>query len=186
VDKRQAIARAACIINIVVLFVFLSGCHKRRAPSFSSDLRMSDRSSAKQLIDGFYDLEQNQWRWTAHRFAVVLKPPTGSERTGAVLQLKMFIPEAQIQKIGPMTLSADVGEVSLAPETFTEGGSLSYCRKIPPKLINPNLLLPVVFNFDKAVPPSQADGRELAAVVSEVSLKPKDQVLEQCQNADGN
>jgi hypothetical protein len=170
-DKKQTMVRAVCI-NLVIFSISLAGCHRKRVPPPSSDLRMSDKYSAKQLIDGFYDLEQNQWRWAAGRFAVVLQPPAGSERTGATLQLKMFIPESQIQKLGPMTLSADVGEVSLAPETFTKGGSFSYCRDISPKLIGPNLL-PVVFRFDKALAPFEADSRELAVVVLEVSLQRK-------------
>ena len=170
-DKKQTMVRAVCI-NLVIFSISFAGCHGKRVPPLSSDLRMSDKKSAKQLIAGFYDLEQNQWRWTARRFAVVLQPPAGSERTGAVLQLKVFMPESQIQKLGPMTLSADVGEVSLAPETFTKGGSFSYCRNIPPKLISPNLL-PVVFRFDKALTPFEVDGRELAVVVLEVSLQQK-------------
>ncbi len=176
--------RAVWVSHIAVFSLCSAGCHRKRVPPLSGDLRMSDRYSARQLLAGFHALEQNQWRWTARRFAVVLKPPAGSERTGATLQLKLFIPDAQIQKIGPMTLHAEVGEVSLAPETFTEGGSLLYCRDVPAKLIGSDLL-PVVFSFDKALAPFQSDGRELAAVVSEVLLAPKDQVVEQCRSSDG-
>jgi hypothetical protein len=172
VNKKRQIFRAACLVSMVIFALPSAACRKKRIPPPSSDLRMSDSYSPRQLIAGFYKLEQNQWRWTARRFAVVLKPPPGSEQTGATLQLTLFIPESQIEKLGPMTLSADVGEVSLSSETFTEGGSLSYRRQIPPALIGSNLL-PVVFRFDKALAPFQTDGRELAAVVSEVSLEPR-------------
>jgi hypothetical protein len=138
----------------------------------SSDLKMAESSSARQLTAGFYGIENGKWRWTARRFGVVLQPPAGSMASGAVLKLKLYIPEASLQKLGPMTLSADVGEVTLAPETFNQPGILSYSRDVSPGLFGPNLL-PVVFSFDKALAPPDADGRELAAVVTEVSLEPK-------------
>ena len=172
-DKKQMI-RAACLTGIVIFALPLAACHKKRVPPFSSDLKMSNPYSERQLIAGFYQLEQNQWRWAARRFAVVLKPPPGSERTGATLQLTFFIPDAQVEALGPVTLGADVGDISLASEELTKGGSFSYCRNISPSLIGPGLL-PVVFHFDKALPPSPTDGRELAAVISEVSLQPKKQ-----------
>jgi len=153
------------------MFAAFAGCQPKRIPP-SSDLKMSGSSSEKQLISGFHPLENNRWRWTARRFAVVLQPPAGSERTGATLRLQLFIPASQIQKLGPMTLTADVGEVSFAPETFTQGGTFSYSRDVPPALFH-NYLLPVVFTFDKALAPTGADGRELAAVVTEVSLEPR-------------
>ncbi len=164
--------RAFYLTSTLVFVLFFSACHKKPSLSFASDLKMSDPNAARQLIAGFYQLEQNQWRWAMRRFAVVLKPPPGSERTGAILQLKLFIPESHIEELGSITLSADVGELSLTPETFTKGDSFTYRRVVPPSSIGPNLL-PVVFSFDKALEPSQTDGRELAAVVSEVSLQPR-------------
>lgn len=164
--------RAFYLTSTLILALLFSACHKKPATPFVSDLKMSDPNSERQLIAGFYQLEQNQWRWAARRFAVVLKPPPGSERTGAILQLKLFIPESHIAELGPMTLSADVGEVSLLPEKFTKGDSFTYRREVPASSVGPNLL-PVVFSFDKALEPYQTDGRELAAVVSEVSLQPR-------------
>jgi hypothetical protein len=161
----------AAPICVIAMSAAFAGCQVKPVV-FSSDLKMSDSSSAKQLIAGFHTVENGQWRWTARRFSVVLQPPAGSMTSGAVLRLKLFIPEPSIRNLGPMTLSADVGEVTLAPETFTRPGSLSYSRDVPPSLFGPNLL-PVVFYFDKALAPLDTDGRELAAVVSEVSLEPK-------------
>ena len=79
-----------------------------------------------------------------------------------------------MQKLGPMTIEADVGEVSLAPETFTKAGAASYVRDLPPAVMPADVLLPVVFTFDKAVAPFEiTDSRELGAVVTEVSLEPR-------------
>jgi hypothetical protein len=167
-NSKQAIMRALCIFAVVIA-VAVTGCHRKRYRP-TNDLKISDPNSEKQLISGFYGLEQGQWRWTARRFAVVLLPPPGSQQAGATLRLKLYIPETQIQKLGPVTLRADVGEHSLAPEKFAKGGTLEYSQNIQPSLLGPNML-PVVFTFDKALPPAATDGRELGAVVSEVSLE---------------
>jgi hypothetical protein len=144
---------------------------RTKLPPLASDLKLSDKYSERQLTDGFYSLEANAWRWTAHRFAVVLAVPPGSQTTGATLNLQLYIPDSQIEGLGPMTLSADVDDTSLAPETFPKAGSYTYTRVIPPELLN-KPLLPIVFTFDKALQPRNSDPRELGAVVSEVSLKP--------------
>lgn len=133
---------------------------------------MSATSSEVQLISGFYGLENKKWRWVARRFAVVLRPPPGSERDGAILRVQLFLPEPQIQKLGPMTLSADVGDAELQSETFAKGGIYWYTQDVPAALLRAELI-PVVFSFDKAMPPSLTDGRELAAVVTQVSLDRK-------------
>jgi hypothetical protein len=156
-------------IQTIAMIIALAGCQSKRAVALSSDVKMSDSASAKQLIDGFHPLEEHKWRWTARRFAVVLQPPAGSERTGATLRLQLFIPDLEIATLGPITLTADVNDVSLASETFTKAGTFSYSRAVPPALLH-NELLPVVFSFDKALS-TPDDRRELAAVVTEVSLE---------------
>ena len=162
--------RLAILLFAVVLPpISAIGCHKRTRP-LVSDLKLSDKYSERQLLSGFYWLEGNAWRWTTHRFAVVLAVPPGAQTTGATLQLQLYIPDSQIESLGQMTLSADVKDTTLAPETFTKGGSYTYTRTIFPELLN-QPVLPIVFYFDKALQGRNSDLRELAAVVSEVSLK---------------
>jgi hypothetical protein len=135
----------------------------------TNDLVMSDATAERQLIAGLWKIENGQWRWAKQRFAVVLRPPDGVDRYGGVLRLQLFIPDGQIQKLGPMTLTAEVGDRSLGSQTFTSGGISSYTQTVPPMSFR-DQLVPVVFAFDKALAPWQADGRELSAVISEVSL----------------
>lgn len=161
--------RFMALSHIVAILLACAGCRSNRV-ELSSRLKMSDSASAIQLIAGFYNLEGDQWRWTARRFAVVLQQPAGSERNGARLRLQLFIPDAQIKKLGPMTLAADVEEVSLGSQTFAEAGSHSYSRNVPTALLGSGLL-PVVFTFNKASAPSYAERRELASIVTEVSLE---------------
>lgn len=163
--KRSAGAR----LQITAVLIALAGCQARHVDPLSSDVKMSAPSTAFQLIDGFYNLENGKWRWTSRRFAVVLPPPAGSEKNGATLRLQLFIPDSEIAKLGPMTLTADAGELALAPETFTTAGAFSYTRLIPAALLNTDLL-PVVFSFDKALS-TAGDRRDMAAVVTEVALE---------------
>jgi hypothetical protein len=161
---------AICVFALGMVLLVFSGCRSKDSPSLS-DLKMSDPNAERQLISGFYKLEQNQWRWTAGRFAVVLQPPRGAGQNGGTLRLQLFVPPGQIEKLGPLTLTAYADDVTLAPEIFTKAGAYSYSRNVPAAAFHPNLL-PVVFNFDKALAPSSTETRELAAVVTEVSLDP--------------
>ena len=132
-------------------------------------IEMSDPSDAGQLTKGFYGLEQKRWRWTAREFALVLEPPPGADERGANLEVALFIPDSQIQQLGPMTLSADVDGQALPPATFTKGGGDTYSCEVPAAALRSNLVT-VSFSFDKALPPGDVDGRELAAVVTRVGL----------------
>ena len=123
-------------------------------------------------MEGFHGLESNSWRWTARRFVIALQPPPGAERSGGLLSLRLTIPDAQIQTLGPMTLTAAADGVALKPETFSRAGSYTYVTDVPRDALRTNLL-PIVFTFDKAVPATAADGRELAAVVLGAALQSK-------------
>jgi hypothetical protein len=133
---------------------------------------MSDISATSQLIAGFYELEANSWRWTAGKFIVMLQPPAGAERVGAKLKLQFFIPDVQIEKLGPMTIQADLNDHPLAPQTFDKPGSYEYSRDVPADTLRSNLV-PIVFRLDKFASPSMSDGRELGVVVSTIGLQPK-------------
>ena len=155
------------------LLAVLVGCGTReRSPA--SDLRMSDAAAVGQLIAGFYPPENNQWRWAARRFAVVLKPPAGAFTVGARLRLDFYLPDAQVKRLGPVTLEADAGGLSLPAQTFRKGGSCLYSEEIPAAQFHtllPGTLLPVVFTLDKSIPRGAQEGRDLGAVVTEVSLR---------------
>jgi hypothetical protein len=153
----------------LVLIACLTGCYRARRKEPLSVVNVADPAASKQLVGGFYKIEAKSWRWTAREFVVSLSPPPGSEQKGAKLSLHFFIPDGQIASLGPMTLSAEIDDFAMAPETYTKSGDHYYVRDIPPNLLRTNVL-PVIFSFDKASEPSPADGRELGAVVSLISL----------------
>ena len=99
------------LFSAVLFSIVAAGCHKKVAP-LVSDLQFSDKKSERQLISGFYAAEGEGWRWTKHRFAAVLAVPPGSQTAGATLQMRLYIPESQIDDLGPMTLSADIRDTS--------------------------------------------------------------------------
>ncbi len=86
------------------------------------------------------------WRWTGPDFAVALAPPP-SPPHGARLLLRLYFPETQIQKLGPMTLTAFVDGQPLAPETYDKGGSYDFVRDVPACFLDTNVL-PITFSFD--------------------------------------
>jgi hypothetical protein len=148
--------------------VLLSGCHDVKAPV--SKIEIVDIRTANQLLSGFYQPENGKWCWTAREFSIALKPPDGGEQRGATLEMEIYVPDVQIGLLGPMTLSANAGSYTLAPETFSKSGTHIYSRNIPGDVLATSLL-PVRFSFDKARSPLSGDGRELGAIVSKIELQ---------------
>ncbi len=135
---------------------------------------MSDPATADQLISGFYNIENsgdNAWRWTAPDFTLALAPPPEPQR-GARLLVRLYFSETQIQELGPITISASVGGEPLAPETYAKAGGYDFVRDIPACFLDTNVL-PVSFNVDPYSPKSEADGRDLGAVVLMAALQSK-------------
>jgi len=152
----------------IVALLFATGCHAVKEPA--STIEMADLTTAKQLISGFYQLEGGSWRWTAREFSAALKPPDGAEKRGATLRMQLYVPDSQIEMLGPMTMSASTGPYALDAETYAKGGTFAYSRHIPADALATSVL-PVSFCFDKALSPLVADGRELTVIVSKIELQ---------------
>jgi hypothetical protein len=142
------------------------------APPLASSIHMSDAHVEPQLVSGFYGVEQSAWRWTARQFSVLLRPPVGSAKKGAMLELRLTVPPVVIEKLNTVTLSATAGGKPLAPETYTQAGDYVYTREISPNLLGDEVLR-VDFALDKSMPPSGADLRELGVIVLSAALNPK-------------
>lgn len=155
------------------LLFLMAGCQRVKAPA--SVVHMGDLSAASQLISGFYGVEggagDSAWRWTGSDFSLALAPPAQASH-GARLLLKLYFPETQIQKLGPMTLTAFVDGEPLAPQTYAQGGSFDFIRDIPGCFLDTNVL-PITFSFDPYLPKTDAEGRDLGAVVLMAALEPK-------------
>jgi hypothetical protein len=125
-------------------------------------------------MSGFYPVEgrgDNAFRWAAPDFSLALAPPPQAQH-GARLLLRVYFPETQIQELGPITLTAFVGDEPLAPETYSKGGSHDFIRDVPACFLDTNVL-PVSFNVDPYSRRSETEGRDLGAVVLMAALEPK-------------
>jgi hypothetical protein len=144
---------------------------KVSGPRAASSVNMGDPAQTAQLLNGFHGIEARAWRWTAKNFSVLLKAPPGSERNGAELMLKLYLPDPQLRRLGAMTLGADAGGHALPAQTFTESNGQTYSAHVPPEALQSGLVA-VNFRLDKAAVNVNGDERELGVVVTAVGLDP--------------
>jgi hypothetical protein len=139
----------------------------------ATDLRsvvpMGDPGADGQLVAGFHSAEGNSWRWTEGKFSVILRPPPGAAVEGAKLELNLNIPDAVIQQLGAVTLSAAAAGSRLPPEKYAAAGNYVYTRNIPANALSGDSVS-VEFATDKAIPAGRIEKRELAVIVTSVGL----------------
>jgi hypothetical protein len=144
---------------------------KSSDPKATSRVNMADKAQAAQLLSGFYSIEGGKWRWTAKNFSVLLKAPPGSERSGAELALSLYIPDAQVEKSGAITLNAEAVGHKLPAQTFFQPNEYTYSAHVPAGALQSGIVA-VNFQLDKAAVNLNGDARELGVVVTAVSLDP--------------
>jgi hypothetical protein len=158
---------------MLVACLALAGCKreapqaevaKEKAADLASGFGMADAQAAAQITHGFHGLE-NGWRWVASKFGVTLSPP---ESAAAQLELKFALPAAVSDRMGAVTLSATVNGKPLTPETYKTPGNQVYTRDVG--MVGPGPVT-IEFSTDKSLPPGNGDARELALIVTHVTLK---------------
>lgn len=168
----------AATILIAGLALATPACKRRSAggptgeEGLAAIVHVADPRTASQLVGGFYAVEANAWRWTAGKFSVVLRLPRNASSKGAILQLKLTIPDAVLAHEKAVTLSGSVNGVPLKPETYTHPGQYTYLRDIAAAQLEGDSA-GVDFSVDKTIPPSAADKRELGLIVAEVGFLSK-------------
>jgi hypothetical protein len=158
-------------ITLMALSIATTACKRpKKTPVLESVVVMNDAAAEGQLTRGFYGIEGNSWRWTARSFAVTLQPPPGSEKTGARLHLKFALPDAVIDKVGPVEVMAYAGGKALAAERYTTAGNHDYMPEIPAAALAGG---PVEIEFvcDKAL--ESVERRQLALIAVSVGLEPR-------------
>jgi hypothetical protein len=136
-----------------------------QAGGLLSTLKIADPLSAPQLLSGFYPLEEGSWRWTRGNFSVKLRTVKPAR-----LVLKFTLPQAVLEKIGPVTLGATVDGHPLTSDTYSQPGNQIYQRDLPAAALSGGSVI-VEFQTDKALAPTAQDGRELAIIVTSVALE---------------
>lgn len=133
-----------------------------------SSVHMADPAAEPQLLEGFFGVEQGVWRWTARTFTVALQPP-GAQDT--LLEFKFTVPDAVISRLGSVTLTARVNGVEVGSESYENTGEFVFEKPVPASALQGGGAAKVQFELDKALPPGEADQRELGVVAISVALK---------------
>lgn len=132
-----------------------------------ADLLEVEPNKGPELF-GLYPVEQGGWRWTAREFSIRL--PAAKKRDN-VLTAELNIPDPIVQKLGPMTLTARVGDHILAPETYAQPGGATYRRALPAEWITGDSVR-IDFELDRALEPTPPERRVLGIVVSKIEVTP--------------
>src|SRR5579872_626059 len=104
-------------------------------PGMASSIAMNNPKLESQLVNGFYPIEQNAWRWTAKQFTAVLKTPFGASQRGGTLDFEFNVPDVVIQKLKTVALAVSVDGKPLAPETYTQSGNYTFKRDLPGSML---------------------------------------------------
>lgn len=167
--------RSLCLILILIPVLMTgSACKRRRQTTGQpvSNISAADPNVASHFAKGFYSIEGNAWRWTAKNFSVDLAPPLNANQKGAQLVLKLAVPDAALQKVDSVTLTASVDGYKLDPQTYTKGGQYTFTRDIPADKLQSDDVQ-INFAVDHTIPPTGGDARELGLIVSQVGLVAK-------------
>jgi hypothetical protein len=159
---------------LIPLLLVGAGCKRRQKSSGQSQLLASsiyagDPNVATHFAKGFYDVEENAWRWTGKEFAVDLSAPLHSDRKGAQLVVKLAVPDPVIQKFSSVQLTASIQGFKLDPQTYTKSGQYTFTRNVPADKLQSDAVR-IDFTLDHALPPTESDRRQLGIIVSEVGL----------------
>jgi hypothetical protein len=172
--------RPATVALLIVAISLTTGACKRRERAkvetieepfaLKSTVATSDPRAAVQLVNGFYDIEFNAWRWTAGKFAVNLRPPRGSAESGAKLVLRFSAPEPVMSRLNTIKLSAKVGSTDVGSETYSKPGETIFRKDVPASALSGDSVV-VSFELDKSLPAGSVDQRELGVIVSSIALE---------------
>jgi hypothetical protein len=138
-----------------------------------SVIRVAQPRAEAQLLEGFWQVENNSWRWTKHDFAVVLMPPIGAAQKGATLDFRFALTPGLIERQKAVTIAASVGGVTLPPDTYRQAGSCAYVREVPAAAFAAGGPVRVAFSADKYFAAGEIEGRELAVIASSIGLVSK-------------
>lgn len=159
---------------LIPLLLAGAGCKRRhrnsaQAQLLASSIYAGDPNIASHFAKGFFNVEENAWRWTGKDFSVDLSPPLHSDQRGAQLVMKLAVPDAVIQQLTSVQLSAAIQGYKLEPQIYTKPGQYIYTRDIPPDKLQ-NDAVRIDFSVDHTLQPTATDKRALGIIVSEVSL----------------
>lgn len=133
---------------------------------------VNDPVVASQLLQGFYQVEQNAWRWVARRFQVRLQTPLSAADRGALFRLRFSLPDVVTQRLPKVTVRATVGGSpgeALPAVSYTTAGAHTYEQPVTPAAL-PGNTATITVEVDPYLPSGTLDGRELSVIVNRLEL----------------
>jgi hypothetical protein len=121
-----------------------------------------------RLISGWHEPEVSGWRWTEREFIVGFDGFPGiAERR---IAMRVLVPEALIEELGPITLRASAGGEELETQRLVAPGDHRVALQFKPRPGSAESDT-VTFSLDKALAPRETDCRELGIVVGSIEFE---------------
>jgi hypothetical protein len=119
-----------------------------------------------ELLSGWHAPESAEWRWTEQRFSARMEAGKPAR-----IELRVFVPQALIERYGPATLHATANGSPLPSQTYHESARFTY-RATRDKTPSAGATVQLDSWLDHALPPSDSDERELGIVVAGLDAAP--------------
>lgn len=129
----------------------------------SAAIRMADPRDSAQLLSGFYNLEQNAWRWTSRQFSISLATPKSAAPTSGRLEFQFTLPDVAAADLAGVTISASVEGRSLGAYKAAKAGEQTAVFTVPQDIMKADALI-VDFTLDKSIPRRDAETRDLGLI----------------------
>jgi len=135
-----------------------------RSGTTHSLLRTGDPAHAA-FLDNFHEIEEGSWRWTGKTFAATFAP----QKAATVLRVHLYVPDAVIERLGAVRLSARSGESAIVSRVIDQPGEIELTGRVP-AASPPGKPVTIEFELDKALAPIAPDTRELGVIVRTLEL----------------
>jgi hypothetical protein len=132
---------------------------------------MNDPKASTQMLNGFYGLENNTWRWTSGKFSVLLRTPPGAAAQGGVVTFAFSLPDVTMQKLKTISITALVNGTKLKSAEYDKPGANIFTADVPSALLTGDSVR-VDFALDKTISPG-VDQRELGVVATSIGISGK-------------
>jgi hypothetical protein len=123
---------------------------------------------AGQLVSGFYEVEDNAWRWTHRRFEILFPAPMDAARAGGTADLDVALPATMFARFGAQTITCSLDGVAASPVTLSAAGRTHVRFAFPPFTQE---VARLACQVEKVIPPGGGDPRELGIIVHRASLQ---------------
>jgi hypothetical protein len=117
-----------------------------------------------RLITGWHEADAAGWRWTEKSFSIGL--PSDAAQSCKGMTMRVFIPPALINQLGPLRLDITANGQELKPVAFEKAGPYTFERRLR---LNDSSL--VQFSLDKCLRPGDSDERELGIIVASIEFE---------------